>query len=184
VEPTPTTTPTPLPGTALMVGQPARVAAGGGLNMREEPRTDGELITRLGAGQRVSVVEGPVTADGFTWWRVDEGQGVVGWVAQGDGETQWLIPRVGELQLAERSPRVGDRVRVTTQPGQLLTVRSMPGTSAAEVTRVESGSEFSVVAGPQSANGFIWFQIRSDDGQVEGWAADGNNTTRWLSPLE
>jgi hypothetical protein len=49
---------------------------------------------------------------------------------------------------------------------------------------VEPGQQFTVLAGPQSADGLNWYQIRSDNGSIEGWAADGDGTTRWLSPLE
>jgi len=183
-QPTATFTPTPLPGTAIVVGAPVRIAAPGGLNLRESASTSGPIITRLGFGQVVTVVDGPVTADGFTWWKVDDQQGNVGWVAEGDGEDEWLTPRIGEAQPVNRAPRVGDRVRVTMDPGQQLSVRALPGTDAPLVTRVNAGDEFTVVAGPQSADGFIWYQIRSDDGSVEGWAADGDGETRWLSPLE
>ncbi len=179
--PTPTFTPTPVPGTALAPGQPARVSAPAGLNFRDAPSTSGGLLGQLGTGQRVQVLEGPVSADGFIWWRVDDGQGNVGWVAQGDGETEWLTPRIGEPQPVNRPPRVGDRVVVTTSQ---LSVRALPGTDGALLTRVNQGQEFTVLAGPQSANGYTWYQIRSDDGTVEGWAADGDGTTRWLSPLE
>jgi hypothetical protein len=182
-EPTPTITPTPMPGTTLAVGEPARVVSGGGLNLRETPSTGATLVTRLGAGQRVTVTEGPVSADDYVWWRVDDGQGNVGWAAQGDDSGDWLSPQTGEVQAVNRAPRVGDRVRVTMEGGQ-LSVRATPGTNAALVTRVNPGEEFTVLAGPQSANGFIWYQIRSDDGRFQGWAADGNQTTRWLSPLE
>jgi uncharacterized protein YgiM (DUF1202 family) len=184
-EPTPTDTPTPMPGTVLVVGEPARVVAGGGLNLRETPSTDSTLVTRLGAGQRVTVTEGPVAADGYVWWRVDDGRGTVGWAAQGDDSGEWLAPATGQepAQAVNRAPRVGDRVRITMEGGQ-LSVRSMPGTNAPIVTRASTGDEFTVLAGPQSANGFIWYQIRSDDGRFQGWAADGNQSTRWLSPLE
>lgn len=182
--PTATFTPTPQPGTELMVGEPARIAAGGGLNLRETPNTDGELVVRLGFGQRVTVVDGPVSADGYTWWQVDAGEGTVGWAAAGDGTDVWLTPRIGEPQPVNRAPRVGDRVRVTMEANQQLTVRTLPGTDSPVVTRVNPGQEFTVTAGPQSTGGFIWYQIRSDDGSVEGWAADGNDDTRWLSPLE
>jgi hypothetical protein len=182
-EPTPTITLTPVPGTTLAVGEPARVVSGGGLNLRETPSTGATLVTRLGTGQRVTVTEGPVSADDYVWWRVDDGQGNVGWAAQGDDSGDWLSPQTGEVQAVNRAPRVGDRVRVTMDGGQ-LSVRATPGTNAALVTRVSSGEEFTVLAGPQSANGFIWYQIRSDDGRFQGWAADGNQTARWLSPLE
>lgn len=184
-EPTATFTPTPLPGTVLAVGQPARVVAAGGLNMRDAPASSGTLLLQLGVGQRVNVLEGPVEADGFTWWRVDDGQDNIGWVADGDDAGEWLAPVTGgEIVPVNRAPRVGDRVRVTMDANQQLSIRSTPGTNATVLTRVNTGTEFTVLAGPQSANGFIWYQIRSDDGQTQGWAADGNDTTRWLSPLE
>lgn len=180
----PTPTPVPVVGGILTVGEPARITAAGGLNIRQAPSTAGVLVTRLGFGQRLSVLEGPVSADGYIWWKLDDGQGNVGWAAQGDGAEEWLSAQIGAAQPVNRSPRVGDRVRVTMDAGQLLTVRTVPGTDAVVATQVPNGSEFTVLAGPQSANGYFWFQIRSDDGRVEGWAADGSDGKRWLSPLE
>lgn len=181
--PTATFTPTPVPGTALSVGQPARVVAPDGLNMRDQASSAGQLLLLLGANQRVTVVEGPTDAEGFRWWRVDDGGGNVGWVAESDGETEWLSPRMGEAQPVDRAPRVGDRVQVTMSTGD-LSVRVTPGTDAELVTRVAEGQQFTVMGGPQEASGYTWYQIRSDDGAVEGWAADGDGTDRWLSPLE
>ncbi len=180
-EVTPTFTPTPLPGTALAAGQPARVTAPAGLNYRESPASGAALIGQFGTGQRVTILEGPVVADGFTWWKIDDGSGAAGWAADGDGETVWLSPQLGEPQPANRTPRVGDRVQVT---GGQLSIRAVPGTDGALLTRAEPGQEFTVLAGPQAVDGFNWFQIRSDDGGVEGWAADGDGSARWLSPLE
>lgn len=182
--PTATFTPTPQPGTVLAAGQQARVTAPAGLNYRDTPATGGELLGQLGTGQVVDVLEGPVAADGFTWWRVDDRLGNVGWAAEGDAETEWLSPRLGEPQPANRPPEVGDRVTVTMGAGGQLTIRSLPGTDAPLITRADSGTQFTVLAGPQSASGYTWYQIRSDDGSVEGWAADGDGADRWLSPLE
>jgi uncharacterized protein YgiM (DUF1202 family) len=181
--PTATFTATAVPGTALAVGQPARVVAPDGLNMRDQPSSAGQLLLLLPSNQRVTVMEGPTDAEGFRWWRVDDGGGNVGWVAESDGETEWLSPRMGEVQPIDRAPRVGDRVQVTMSTGD-LSVRVTPGTDAQLVTRVAQGQQFTVMGGPQEASGYTWYQIRSDDGAVEGWAADGDGTDRWLSPLE
>ncbi len=182
-EPTATFTVTPVPGTAIAVGQPARVVAPDGLNMRDQPSSSGNLLLLLPANQRVAVLEGPTDAEGFRWWKVDDGEGNVGWAAEKDGETEWLSPRVGEAQTVDRAPRVGDRVQVTMSTGD-LSVRITPGTDAELVTRVAQGQEFTVMGGPQEANGYTWYQIRSDNGATEGWAADGDGTDRWLSPVE
>lgn len=192
IEPTPTSLPelpTPTPtavavtGPALTVGASARIVAGGGLNIRQQPGTNSPIVTRLGFNQRVLVTEGPASADGFTWWRLDDEQGNVGWGAAGDENDDWISADVGTAQPVSRSPRVGDRVVVTLEGGQ-LTVRALPGRASNQVAQVNTGSEFTVIAGPQSADGFIWYQIRSDDGQIEGWAADGSDGEQWLSPLE
>lgn len=184
VEPTATLAPTPIPGTVLQPGQPARVTAPAGLNMRTEPRSGSTLLLQLATGLRVNVLAGPTTADNFTWWQVDDGQGNIGWVAERDAETQWLSPQLGEAQPVNRAPRVNDRVSVTMPSGGQLSIRALPGPDAPLLVRANPGQQFTVLDGPQSAGGFTWYRIRSDDGQVEGWAADSDGTTRWLSPLE
>lgn len=171
----------PVGGNVLAPGGKARVTAPAGLNYRESPSANAALIGQFGTGILVTILEGPIAADNFTWWRIDDGQANVGWAADGDGDTVWISPQLGDPQPVNRTPRVGDRVVVST--GQ-LSVRSTPGTGAALVTRVDPGQQFTILAGPQSANGLNWFQIRNDTGSVEGWAADGDGTTRWLSPLE
>ncbi|NJN83077.1 MAG: SH3 domain-containing protein [Caldilineaceae bacterium] len=183
-EVTATFTPTPPPGSVLAVGQPARVTAPAGLNLRDNATSSGRLILQLGTGVLVNIVEGPVSAEDFTWWKLDDRQGNIGWAADGDGETEWLSPQLGDPQPVNRSPRVGDRISVTTDPGQQLSIRAIPGTDGPLVTRANPGQEFTVLAGPQTANGFVWYQIRSDDGGVEGWAAEGDANKRWLSPFE
>jgi uncharacterized protein YgiM (DUF1202 family) len=171
----------PTGGTVLTIGQPARVTAPAGLNYRDRPDTDGNLLGQFGTGIRVTVLDGPITADDFTWWQIDDGQGNVGWAAEGDGDSEWISPRLGDPQPANRPPRVGDRVVVTSAQ---LSVRTQPGVDAALITRVDTGAEYTVLAGPQQADGFTWYQIRSDDGALEGWAAEGDGTDRWISPLE
>ncbi|MCX6043546.1 MAG: SH3 domain-containing protein [Chloroflexi bacterium] len=182
--PTPTFTATAVPGTALAKGQPARVTTEDGLNLRDSASTGGQLITRLAGDQKVTIVDGPVSADDFTWWKLDDGQGNVGWAVQGDKDGDWLSPQLGEAKPANRAPKVGERVQVTTEGDQLLTIRATPGRDGATVAQVGEGKQYTVIAGPQSVEGFTWYQIRSDDGSLVGWAADGDNTERWLSPLE
>ncbi len=182
--PTPTFTATAVPGTALAKGQPARITTEDGLNLRDSASTSGQLITRLGGGQKVTIIDGPVSGENFTWWKLDDGQGNVGWAVQGDKDGDWLSPQLGEAKPANRAPKVGERVQVTTEGDQMLTIRATPGRDASIVAQVEAGKQYTVVAGPQTTEGFTWYQIRSDDGSLTGWAADGDDTERWLSPLE
>ncbi len=184
--PTNTAIPSPTPTievrNPLTIGEPARITVPGGLNVREQPTITSPAVTHLAQDKRITVLEGPVSSDGYIWWKVDDNQGTVGWVAGGQGLDDWISPHVGEARPIDRSPVVGDRVVVTLN-GE-LTVRSLPGIGASIVSRARTNQTFSVVAGPQSVDGYFWYQIRSDDGQVEGWAADGREGERWLSPLE
>ena len=92
----PTATPVPVVGGTLTVGQPARVEVPGGLNIRQAPSTAGVLVTRLGFGQRLSVLEGPTSADGYIWWKVDDGQGNVAGARRATARTNGLAPRLGK----------------------------------------------------------------------------------------
>jgi len=184
--PTATALPSPTPTiaihTPLSVGDQARIVADTGLNIREQPSTNAPVIILLARGKRVLVLEGPAASEGFIWWRVDDNQGNIGWIASGDGREEWISPQVGEPRPVNRSPIVGDRV-VVTLAGE-LSVRALPGVSSPLVARARTNEQFNVVAGPQSADNYFWYQIRSDDGSVEGWAADGREGERWLTPLE
>lgn len=185
-QPTPTFTSTPQAGTAITVGQPARVVAPYGLKLRASASAGAQLVKQLGAGQRINILDGPVSAEGYKWWKIEDTEGNGGWSAEGDGNNTWISPNVGGAQPVDRAPRVNERV-IVTMPGDLqLTIRSLPGTNAPILVRVDSGTEFSVVDGPRVADDFTWFRIRSDDGNTAGWAAeaDSSQTNRWLSPLE
>ena len=186
--PSPTETPVPPPTPTIVVrnpltiGEPARITVVGGLNVREQPTVTSPAVTLLAQGKRITVLEGPVSSDGYIWWKVDDNQGTVGWVAGGQGLEDWISPQVGDARPVDRPPAIGDQVIVTLN-GE-LTVRALPGVSGSVVARARTNETFTVVAGPQAADGYFWYQIRSDDGQVEGWAADGTEGERWLSPLE
>ncbi len=181
--PTPTFTPTPVPGSALIVGQPARVVAPQGLNVRRTASVSGDRAGRYAPGAVVSVLEGPVDVDGYRWWRVGNNE-LSGWVADGDGEEEWLSPDVGNTQPVDRSLQVGDDVLVTVGDGGLLKVRSDAGTSHSVLHQVPNLTELKVIEGPIDANGFRWWKVVSDSGSVSGWAAEGDGDNRWLTPLE
>ena len=178
----PSPTPTIVVRNPLNIGDQARITVATGLNIREQPSTGAPVVVLLAQGKRVLVLEGPAASDGYVWWKIDDNQGNIGWVAGGDGEQEWISARIGEVQPVNRSPIVGDRV-VVTLLGQ-LSVRALPGVDSVLVGHAGTNEQFSVVAGPQAADGYFWYQIRSDDRQVEGWAADGRDGERWLTPLE
>ncbi len=52
---------------------------GEGVNIREDPSTTAEIITVALDGTRFTIVDGPWSGDGFSWWRVtgDDGVGFI-----------------------------------------------------------------------------------------------------------
>lgn len=85
------------PASRVAVGMAVRVAANGGtaLQVRIEPSINGALITELAEETQFVLAEGPVCADGFTWWRLSlaiPGGLLKGWVAENSGETYLIEP--------------------------------------------------------------------------------------------
>ena len=66
---------------------------------------------------------------------------------------------------------VGIRVVVANVGDQELNVRTVPGVTESQVIfRVPEGTEFSIVDGPQQADGFTWWQIQDQTTAQRGWA--------------
>ncbi len=187
----PTATPTPAIATGgLTIGRAARVLALGGLNVRDQAGTTGKQVGKLGPNQTVTIKGGPVEADNFTWWQVDTGSGLTGWVTSGPADDPWLqpeqdaavTPAAGGGGLVDRPVKAGDLVQVTTQEGRVLTVREAANTNAAALAHILSGTQFTVTGGPEEQDGLTWWQVEGE--QVKGWAAEGDGTDRWLTPVE
>ena len=174
----------------LAPGAQARVAASGGVNVRDTASTAGKALGRLGAGVIVTVTGGPTQADNYTWWEIDDGAGLKGWVAAGTATDTWLVPHAAAAtpaaatgpRLVNRPIQVGDRVQVTVDNTKLLTVRADAGTGATAVARTKPGTQFTVTGGPVEQDGLVWWQLQGET--IEGWASEGQPDDRWLTPVE
>jgi SH3-like domain-containing protein len=188
--PTPKATPTATPNSApvLAPGKMARVAADL-VNVRAEAKSGANKTGMLLKDSIVTLRGGPVVADNLTWYQVDNGSGVTGWVASGPPDSPWLVPESGTpvptrsgARLVDRAIKVGDLIQVTTKEGQPLAVRDSASKSGEAVAYVMPGTQFTVKGGPTKADGATWWQIEGEE--VKGWTAEGDSETRWLTPLE
>ncbi len=87
-------TPTPPPEPVLQIGGLARVVNVGNspLLARSKPGTGFAVRARFPQDTQVTIVEGPVEADGYTWWRVEHERGS-GWSAEREPDgVIWLQP--------------------------------------------------------------------------------------------
>jgi len=59
---------------SISVGTLVQVSGtGDGLNVRSSPTTSAGIVTTLSDGMTATVIGGPQTADGYTWWQLDAG---------------------------------------------------------------------------------------------------------------
>jgi hypothetical protein len=92
--PAATETPVRPPPTELEVGVLAKVTPPEGypLNVRATAGIGGEQVGELQNGTEVKIVDGPAEANDLTWWKIDDGAGLVGWSAAGAGGETYLEP--------------------------------------------------------------------------------------------
>jgi hypothetical protein len=131
------------------------------------------------------VLAGPVQADDYIWWQVDDEHGKSGWVAGVNREGElWLSGDLGEPRPVNRPVRLGDTVYVSVAANRSLTVRYEPGAKGFVARRVVGGTLLSVLEGPVLLDGKRWWKVRRQDDGLTGWAAEGDRETRWLKPVE
>jgi DNA-binding beta-propeller fold protein YncE len=83
------------PATRLHIGDRARVAMYPYENqrIRQEPSSGSAILTLFRPGTLMKILEGPVCANGWVWWKVQSyTSGDIGWTAEGDSDSYWLEP--------------------------------------------------------------------------------------------
>jgi WD40 repeat protein len=99
ITPTPFIFPTQTPAPSLpsvTVGGRAMINTTSNSNqrLRETPSLGGVILTTLADGTMVDVIDGPLIADGFTWWKIRTSDGLEGWSVEStpSAGVQTLIP--------------------------------------------------------------------------------------------
>jgi hypothetical protein len=181
----------------LRVGGQAtvRTTEGDTLRVRSGPGTSFIVTRSVEPGTVVTLLDGPTSAAGFTWWNIRLPDGATGWVVEfADGE-QTLIPVGGDTPVVEATPavaptatlgadpslasqlRVGDNALITTNS---LRLRNVAGLGGAVVREMGRNTYVRVISGPTSIDNFNWWQLRLLDGTT-GWAAEIVGTERVIT---
>ena len=63
--------------------------AGENLNLRDAPSLVGAILRKLQPGDTVTILSGPVQADGYTWWQMQTADGTIGWAVN---IPEWYAP--------------------------------------------------------------------------------------------
>jgi uncharacterized protein YgiM (DUF1202 family) len=136
------------------------------LNLRDGYGLGSDVIHVLWYGDGGQVIDGPVDADGFSWYQVNfggDGRGLVGWVAgtylaEGSGLDQ---PPASEFD-------PGDQVEVADGP---LNLRWGPGLGYDTIISFATGTWLLIGEGPVYADGYTWFKIVPGGDAPAGWLA-------------
>ncbi|MBX3071434.1 MAG: SH3 domain-containing protein [Thermomicrobiales bacterium] len=118
----------------------------------------GSIIGLLPVGNEVCITDGPQSANGFEWYKVNS-EPVAGWIA---GEYCTLVRTGGCVSTPAGRFASNDKIQVFDGP---LRVRQSASTSSAVLSVVESGTELCVSNGPTYAGGYEWYQVPG------GWIA-------------
>lgn len=84
----------PLAAGSLAIGERARVYTTDGdrLNVRSGPGTSFSVVFELSLDSRVDVLEGPISANGYQWWRIETADGRSGWAVDFVDDIPTLLP--------------------------------------------------------------------------------------------
>jgi LysM repeat protein len=184
VPPTVIITPIPVacsPAPRLAIGGTGRVLPGESNALRSAPGqgSNSVVIGQIPAGALFTVLFGPQCTGGINWWQVNY-NGQIGWTGEGQGGVYWVEPYV--VTTCSPSPRlaVGGLGRVT--PGDPNVLRSLPGKGSGSVVigQIPGGGIFSVLAGPQCADGIYWWQVNYNG--ITGWTGEGQAGVYWVEP--
>lgn len=97
-DPTPTPQPCAPPYRRLAIGVDAKIASNDDTpkNVRTAPGLGNAVVTQLIEEVAFTIIDGPVCADGYNWWRVQVlgRPDVVGWLAEGGSGNLWIRPLV------------------------------------------------------------------------------------------
>ncbi len=92
------------------------------------------------------------------------------------------ISNVECLGAPDAQIRVGDVAVVTQEDNRPLNVRQEPNLTAQTLVQVLPGDTFQVTDGPVCEGGYLWWQVRLDNGTV-GWSAEGDQEHYYFTPL-
>jgi Tol biopolymer transport system component len=163
----------------LQVGDLAYLTYGDRPNrVRSEPaKVPGNVIAQIYSGTLVTIMDGPVCADGLVFWKIgdDSIPGGSGWTAEGDGVNKhWLNPH---HCASEQTALYTNHYALVAKGVQGLRVYDKQGSDGTQITKISANEMLKVVDGPfctdNSPDMLVYWKVES---QVipggSGWVAE------------
>ena len=167
--------------------------------LRQSAGSSAAVVSNLAVGSAVLITGGPDCVAEGAWWQVQTLNGETGWMQEVEGALRRLVPipyKPGN-PLALPQERVvcpqddntpnsrlnrGLYAYVSLTPATPNLVRATPGNAGVIRFQFEPGKVMAILDGPTCADGKVWWQVRSLDGET-GWTAEGDPDGFWLVPV-
>jgi hypothetical protein len=169
--------------------------------VRSGPGINYALLETLPSASVVSILEGPVAGDGYTWWKVRSSSSIEGWAVDfADGEAT-LLP--GVMAVSDSSPTPGgvtcSGVPARFHEGDIVVVSRLGNAmrlmtdynrgARGAIGQLYQGNQVQIQGGPicdySEALGqdvWYWYGLSFRHGK-SGWVQDGTTYERWLCPV-
>jgi len=155
-------------------------------------------------GSGVKIIDGPLCADGFSWWQVETISGDLrGWTVEGRNTEQWITPcpvaNVPCSWIFDSPPAMGaiaipfspeiyqnkgtecksngftTNMHAKVQQGNLLVIRSEPYIGFV-IGYAGPTAIVKIINGPNCAGGVIWWKVNIAGLNLTGWTTEANLT--------
>jgi hypothetical protein len=77
---------------------------------------------------------------------------------------------------------VGSFAYVNPEPPLPNNLRSKPGENNELIGYIEPGQAMKILEGPECADGWLWWKVRTLETDLTGWTAEGDGQGYWLIP--
>lgn len=148
----------------------------GTCNVRSEASTDSEAVFSVTKGQKLEVVGSTAAADGYTWYKVEDG-GKTGYIRADlvetpdgpvDGDTAKPADNGDTAEPAEEAAEPAavsgsDAVKAVVT-ADTVTVRSGASTSTSKAGSAKNGQEVNISGESVDSDGYTWYQVSFEDG--------------------
>ncbi|MBX3011631.1 MAG: peptidoglycan DD-metalloendopeptidase family protein [Caldilineaceae bacterium] len=162
------------------------------LNVRKSPghlgKDGSDLLGLLSPGMSATIQGDAVARDGLTWWPIQTvvttGAPVTGWAAAANAQVVLLVTSApGGLRAVATAAADVAFSQASNVPQRFaqawLNLRKDPGyvgkPSEQVIGQIPVGAPVMVLAGPQSADALLWWQVRAtlaDNSVAVGWVAE------------
>lgn len=173
---------TPVAAATFAAGDSAVVSADPGcLNLRSDAALGASILDCMPSGTAATIVDGPVTDDGYTWVKVETTRGT-GWVAalyltkttSAPAAAPAAAPAPAGAPASDAgttAAAVPHTAHVDNSPG-CLNLRDAAGLGGAIVECLGAGTAVTLLEdATTSADGYDWAHVQLDSG-TEGWVAN------------